>query len=227
MHKRTLPLMLKISIFVSFVLFCFAPARADTIYLKNGGSQEGIIKSEGSKSIEVEVNGGVIKLPKEDVSWIVKSSDAVRRQLREKWGLDKSTAENITGKQVQFKRGQQGMVVNAVINGNINVKLILDTGASLVVLRKGLAEALGIDAANLKSDMKTILADGKQSGAKHIVLRSVRVEGSEVASVDALILVEDAGQDLLEDGLLGDSFLRNFNYRIDQKENKLILEKIR
>jgi clan AA aspartic protease (TIGR02281 family) len=225
----------KALIFVSFVLFCAGYARADTVYLKNGKNMEGIIKTQGNDFIELEVSGGLVKLQKEEVAWIVESSDGVRAGLREKWTQDHSGAEPAADEQqprveplsskADFTRGQDGMVVNAIVNGKINVGLVLDTGASLVVLRKSLAKELGIDLSDVNPDTKTILANGTISQAKHIMLRSLEIEGLKVDNVDAAILVDDDQTNLVGDGLLGMSFLSHFNFKIDQKANKLILEK--
>jgi clan AA aspartic protease (TIGR02281 family) len=220
---------------VLFILTCAGNAQADTVYLKNGKNIEGIIKTQGNDFIELEVSGGEVKLKNDEVAWIVESSDGVRSELREKWGQAQS-GEGITtdeqkprvtplSSQADFTRGQDGMVVNAIVNGKINVRLILDTGASLVVLRKSLAEELGVDLSDVSPDTKTILADGTISQAKHILLRSLEIEGLKVDNVDAAILVDDNQANLVGDGLLGMSFLSHFNFKIDQKANKLILEK--
>jgi len=227
----------KILIFLLFVLSYLGHAQADIIYFKdNRPNLEGIIKAEGKDFIKVEISGGVVKFKKDEIAWTMKSADSFRQQLREKWERDKPGPERMIGdqghtenqgpRQAEFMRGQQGMVVNAIINGKVNVKLILDTGASLVILRKGIASELGIDPADINSDMKIILVDGRQSGAKHIVLRSVKVQDSEVQNVDAAILVDNTQEELLGDGLLGMSFLRHFDFKIDQGKNKLTLEKL-
>lgn len=228
----------KYYLFVSLllILYFFGHAQADTVYLKNGRSVEGIIKTQTNDFIEIEISGGVVKFSKDEVSWTVESSEGVKKQLREKWEDEKidterkidkqDKVENLKPKHVEFMRDQQSMIIDVIINAKLNVKLILDTGASLVVLRKGLAKELGIGADNINSDMKIILADGREAKAKHIVLRSVRVGESQAENIDAAILIDDAKNSLLGDGVLGMSFLKHFNFKVDQKENKLILEKL-
>ncbi|MEW6171323.1 MAG: retropepsin-like aspartic protease [Candidatus Omnitrophota bacterium] len=230
--------MKKYYLFVSLllILYFFGNAQADTVYLKNGRSVEGIIKTQTNDFIEIEISGGVVKFPKDEISWTVESSDGVKRQLREKWEHEKidterkidkqDRLESLKPKHVEFMRDQQSMIIDVIINAKLNVKLILDTGASLVVLRKDLAKELGIDTSNLNSDMKIILADGREAKAKHIVLRSVRAGESQAENIDAAILIDDTKNSLLGDGVLGMSFLKHFNFKIDQKENKLILEKL-
>jgi len=178
----------------------------------------------------------VVKFRKDEIAWTMKSMDSFRQQLREKWERNKAVSESkiddqgrmqsFGPKQTGFVRSQHGMTVSAIINGKLNVRLILDTGASLVVLKKSLASELGIESTDINSDIKIILADGRQSGAKHIILNSIKVEDLEVENVDAAILIDDTQEELSADGLLGMSFLKHFNFKIDQKENKLILERL-
>ncbi|TRZ49298.1 TIGR02281 family clan AA aspartic protease [bacterium] len=228
---------LKMIIFLLSILSCFGQAQADTIYFKdNRPNLEGIIKTEGRDFIEVEISGGVVKFKKDEISWFTKSMDSIRKEIRQNWERDKAGLENMTDgqgrmegtgpRQTEFMRDQRGMIINAIINGKVKVRLILDTGASLVVLKKGLAKELGIDPLDIKSDMDIILADGRQSGARHIILRKLRVENLEVENVDAAILVDEAREVSSVDGLLGMSFLRHFDFKIDQKNNKLVLEKL-
>lgn len=197
---------------------------------------EGIIKAEENNFIEFEISGGVVRLQKDEIEWTVKSSENSRKELREKWADDQSGGEEKIDQQsgeenpapgaIGFTRNRQGMLVNAVVDNKINLKLVLDTGASLVILRKSLADGLGLDLDNLKPDTQTVLADGTVCQAKHIELYSLKIGDWELKNVDAAILVEDTKEDQLGDGLLGMSFLGHFNFKIDQKENKLILEEL-
>jgi len=51
------------------------------------------------------------------------------------------------------------------------------------------------------------------------------VQGVEAKGVGAVVLPEGAAFTRGEDGLLGMSFLRKFNFKIDHTTKKLILEK--
>ena len=59
-----------------------------------------------------------------------------------------------------------------------------------------------------------------------VILGSVGVQDSEVENIEAAILPEEDSASIPEDGLLGMSFLKKFNFKIDQKNDKLILEKL-
>jgi len=75
-----------------FSLFIFLvlsqPAGADTVYLKNGRSMEGIIKNENDEEVELEIGLGAVKFLKKDVQRVYKStpeeSDIIRQQWQEK-----------------------------------------------------------------------------------------------------------------------------------------------
>jgi clan AA aspartic protease (TIGR02281 family) len=115
-------------------------------------------------------------------------------------------------------------MVKALLNGELPVNLVLDTGASAIMLKRALAEKLGIKLD--KPDTKVTLADGKTVSAKHIILESVKVQDSEVSKVDAVMLLEEESALGPVDGLLGMSFLKHFSFKIDRKDKKLILEKL-
>ncbi len=103
--------------------------------------------------------------------------------------------------------------------------LILDTGASLVVIKDAVARQLGINPDTLKADIKLKVADGRESFAKHAVISSISVQGAEALNVDVAILPPDVRDTNLKDGLLGMTYLKNFNFKLDQKNKKLSLER--
>ena len=70
------------------------------------------------------------------------------------------------------------------------------------------------------------MADGKQINAKQIVLDSIKVENVEAQGVEAAIILDEISDAGLQDGLLGMSFLKKFNFKVDQRNKKLILEKL-
>jgi len=211
--------------------------RADTLYLKNERSIEGIIKIEDGESIELEVcSGGSVRLKKSEIERIEKSTPEESGALRQKWERQKKESEDRLlrqrleeerePKKVEFSNAIQGIVVEATLNRKVQASLILDTGASIIMLRKNIAEKLGIKLDQVKPDMKVTVADGRQINAKHIILESVKVEKVEADNVDAAVLLDEVGDVSFGDGLLGMSFLKRFNFKIDHKDKKLILEKL-
>jgi predicted aspartyl protease len=74
--------------------------------------------------------------------------------------------------------------------------------------------------------VELIMADGRKTEAKMVILESVSVQDSEIKNIEAAVLPEKDSAAVPEDGLLGMSFLKKFNFKIDQKNDKLILEKL-
>ena len=116
------------------------------------------------------------------------------------------------------------------MNRKVKANLVLDTGASVVVLSSKVAVSLGMDvyapAAKADDAAEFVLADGRKIGAKRIILDNVDVQGSEAHKVEAAVLPEQENNIIVCDGLLGMSFLKNFSFKIDQKNNRLTLEKL-
>jgi len=119
----------------------------------------------------------------------------------------------------------RSILVDVLINDKVSTTLILDTGASILLLTKEKGLELGIDLTATKNDVATLqLAGDHRVTAKMVMLKSVRIKDIEVKDVLAGILLEDAGVGL-KDGLLGMTFLNRFNLKIDLKNMKMSLEK--
>ncbi|MBU1147532.1 MAG: retroviral-like aspartic protease family protein [Candidatus Omnitrophica bacterium] len=232
----------KILIPISFLLFgLVSGSLADTIYLKNGRSIEGLIAKEDNETVELDVGFGTVKFRKTEIDNIDRSSPEQVSSIRKGWKEQKEVEEKrrserareleeerrreeLEPKEVSFSKDSQRIVVDALINNKINASLLLDTGATTVVLSNRIAEELRIDRGSSdKEDIEVQLADGRKIEARYVVLDSVRVEDAEVKDVGAVILL-DAEEDI-EDGLLGMSFLNKFNFQIDTLNNKLVLQK--
>ena len=226
----------KFGCFQFLLLIIFSQAFADTIKLKNGRSIEGIIKKEDAECLELEVSSGLVKFSKSEVADIFKSSPEDSDALRSRWQKNKLELNNRLARQKMeveskprkavFSHDARGMTIGVTLNNKVDVEMVLDTGASLILITRDVAKKLGINLDRLKPDMKVMVADGRSVDAAYIVLDNVKVENSEVRNVAASVLMEERGNFGFGDGLLGMSFLKNFNFKIDQKEKKLILEKL-
>lgn len=229
----------KLTFTLMFLLFFSGKLCADILYLKNGRSLEGLIKEEGENFVELEVYGGTVKLGRGEIEKIERSTPEGNRDVLLEWErkkikdkemflkrqLEERRKEEYAPKKLDFAQKSGHITLNAKLNKKIDALLILDTGASLVVLSRDMGKKLGLNLDRLEPDVKLILPDGRQLEAKHIVLESLRVENVEAENVDAAVMLEKASKLDFGDGLLGMSFLKRFNFKVDQKENKLILEK--
>jgi clan AA aspartic protease (TIGR02281 family) len=225
-------------IFALFLTLCLAAsAYADKVYLKNGRSIEGIIKSDNAEAVEVEVGvASSVTFLKSDVGKIVKSSETDSSTLRQAWKsrkheFDQKLAKLEKEKEKEpktagFSKSAKGITVDVLLNDKVNASMLLDTGASTVMLSRNIAEKLGINLSNVKPDLTVQVADGREVNAKRVVIQSMKVQEATALKVDAAVLLEDTGGMVFGDGLLGMSFLSKFNFKIDSDAKKLILQKL-
>jgi len=223
-------------------------ANADIIYLKNGRSIEGIIKSEDESSIKLDIGIGTVGFKKNEIERITRSSEDESGQLRQKWEQKRLETEERMQKEriereerlqeeaemrerqpkrIEVAEEKGRIFVNAILNKTVNVRLLMDTGASVIVLTNNIGKQLGISFANRHKDIiKLQLADGRKIDAQYISLKSVSVQGVEATGVDAAVFLEDTDDLAFNDGVLGMSFLNRFNFKVDQGNKQLILEKL-
>ncbi len=118
--------------------------------------------------------------------------------------------------------GNGNHAVDVTINGSTKLRLMLDTGASMVVLHPSVAPQLGIR--NIDKQPKIIVstAGGKELNAIG-VLNSVKVGQAVVPNVEATF---NSHMDP-NGGLLGMTFLNDFRFEIDRQQNLLILKPLR
>lgn len=105
---------------------------------------------------------------------------------------------------------------NALVNGT-TIDMLVDTGASVVLLRHIDAANSGIDMASLEFNVPILTANGKSHVAS-IILPEVNIGGVSVKNVDAA--VAEPGQ--LHASLLGMSFLGEIEEAVIRKD-RLIL----
>ena len=99
------------------------------------------------------------------------------------------------------KRRDGHFVVNARVNGQ-SMTMLVDTGASTVVISEADAARLGIDTSRLRYTVPVQTANGVTYAA-HVRLTSITVGAIQVDGVDALVSRPGA----LRENLLGMSFL--------------------
>jgi aspartyl protease family protein len=99
------------------------------------------------------------------------------------------------------KRGDGHFVARVSVEG-ASVSMLVDTGASTVVLRQSDARLLGVDTRNLRYTVPVQTANGLAYAA-HARLREVSIGSITLRNVDALVAQPGA----LKESLLGMSFL--------------------
>lgn len=100
-------------------------------------------------------------------------------------------------------------------------RMALDTGATYILFPWDVASLLGIKPEFAEERIETVTASGVEK-VPLVQIGSVRVLGKEAKNVKAI--VHDLPAKSYVDGLLGLSFLRNFNVRLNFKEGILEID---
>ncbi len=226
-----------INTFIFFFLFCcvILEANADTVYLKNGYQVNGIIKSENKEYVELQVNVGTVKFYRKQIERVEHSSqdekDMIEQSIKEQRANIESEIrggrQTREGESKNVKVGQAGnhLFVDALLNKKINAKLLVDTGASFIILSPEIAKQLNINVASVNPDIKMSLADGREVFGKMIKLDTVSIGDARTNDIEAAIIYQKGAFEGF-DGLLGMSFLKLFKFEIDLTRNKLTLRKL-
>lgn len=119
---------------------------------------------------------------------------------------------------VPLQRIGNAFFVDAVVNGSAKVRLHVDTGASQTVILPKLAERLRLD-----MDRADILPVETANGVvltRMTQVRSITVGAATVRDVDVIVHDVELSK---SDGLLGMSFLGQFQVTLDTSRNTMIL----
>jgi aspartyl protease family protein len=121
------------------------------------------------------------------------------------WSRSKSRAGSSipdkNGGEVRLERdGDSHFYVTAIVNGS-SIRMMVDSGASIIALTRRDAEAIGIDVDGLPEAGSANTAGGVVP-IRPVELNSVGVDGLTVASVQAAVIDAD-----MPTSLLGQSFL--------------------
>lgn len=151
----------------------------------------------------------------------VKTNKNIRPALADiEKDLKKFNAEfQVAAIDVTFISGNH-IIVPVKINGKRPVALLLDTGASSVVLSRSLAKRLGINWSRGR-EIEVTLANGEKTKGNLVTLHSVAVEEFRADNIRATVLEKPPAPGI--DGLLGMSYLDRFLIHIDAVNRKLVL----
>jgi clan AA aspartic protease (TIGR02281 family) len=232
-----------------FFLWPGNSASADIIYLRNGRHIEGVVKQETESSIELQVSIGTIKLRRDEILRIETGQANDNENMLQEWDKQRENQARENKLRQESERKQKleeqdkksrtksikpsvqasgHMTVSAKLNDSVSATLMVDTGATTIVLSKKIGDQLGLTGPNTEGqkDGEMQVADGRKVKAKFVVLKSVVVQEVEGNDISAAIMLDDKA-DMGFDGVLGMSFLKQFNFGFDNKEGKLTLEKLK
>ena len=121
--------------------------------------------------------------------------------------------------QIPLQRNGSHFVVIARINGIDGARMMIDTGASLCVLRPQSAHQFGLP---VESEDRVVLnMVSSIFNSPRIEIDSISIGDVELRNIKATIIEMPPGSD--NDGLLGMNFLSQFNFFIDQTKEILYL----
>lgn len=119
---------------------------------------------------------------------------------------------------IAFTKMGENMLVKGEVNG-VSLNFILDTGASLVIIPPSVASRADVV---VDLDQRIILQTvNGQINAPKVMLAELKL--GFLAQDDVEAAVQNIG--IANTGLLGMSFLKNYNMNIDSKHQELVLEK--
>jgi clan AA aspartic protease (TIGR02281 family) len=110
-------------------------------------------------------------------------------------------------------------VVKVLLNGSVPAELIVDTGATMVVLSERIGKRLGIHHNNSLPKISLSTAGGKMESPL-FVLDSLRLGDAEVFNLEATTNPHMGEMD----GLLGMAFLGEFKVEMDRQSSIMILK---
>lgn len=129
------------------------------------------------------------------------SNWTTQRGKRSSWSSGSASAAKGSGGEVRLGRaGDSHFYADTEVDGT-NIRMMVDSGASIVALTRRDAEAIGIDVDSLPIGGMARTAGGDVP-MRTVTLSSVVVEGIEVRQVPAAVIDADMGV-----SLLGQSFL--------------------
>jgi clan AA aspartic protease (TIGR02281 family) len=129
--------------------------------------------------------------------------------------------KTIVSEKIPLRREGNSYYANVVINGKPPEEMIVDTGATSVVLPYKVAVECGVKPEEASLTVIATIADGSKVKSKLVVLDSVRVGKFTAEHVECTVLPAEAKN---APTLLGMAFLSRFNFSINGTE--LVLSKI-
>jgi len=124
---------------------------------------------------------------------------------------------------IEYTEAEDSLELDVTFNEDKTFTFVLDTGASFVTLSRKSAEKLGYDPEEILPRVYMSTANGLVS-ANLIRLASVQVGDAVVHDVTAIV---HGGEELGIDGLLGLSFLNEFDWSNDTMNEVLILKEFK
>ena len=174
-----------------------------------------------TKAAEAKVRSAVADLNRATgKSYQLAHSSTFRASLRRL----KVIEDTVLSEAIPLREEQFGtLLVSVVVDGKYTEEMIVDSGASSILLPAKTANKLGVE---VKADaplITLVMADGREIQGKRVVLAKVRVGKFTVENVEAVVLGANA---VAAEPLLGMSFLGHFKFEVNSQQRKLTMVKV-
>ena len=135
----------------------------------------------------------------------------------------KQIEQEIFSESVPLDVTENGSLYVNVSVGDKTVRMVLDSGATLICLPASTASELGVKIPNDAPALRLVLADGREIPGRAVTIAKVRIGQFEAENVEAAVLDAVATN---AEPLLGMSFLGNFKFEIDTADKSLKLLRV-
>ena len=135
-------------------------------------------------------------------------------------GMDRDFSQE----KVDAERVGGHWIVTALLDGKVQARLLVDTGATVIALSRAIADQLGPEAVK-RGKAQVSVADGRTVTVDVLELPTVEVGRNRADRVIAGVLPEPMKGGI--DGLLGMSFLNHFGFESDPKSGVFYLRRLK
>jgi clan AA aspartic protease (TIGR02281 family) len=135
----------------------------------------------------------------------------------------KQIEQEIFSESVPLDVTENGSLYVNVSVGDQSIRMVLDSGATLISLPAATASQLGIIIPADAPQLRLVLADGREIPGRAVTIAKVRIGQFEAEDVEAAVLDAVATN---AEPLLGMSFLGNFKFEIDTADKSLKLLRV-
>ena len=115
------------------------------------------------------------------------------------------------------------MLVPVSVNG-VEATFLLDTGASVTIIRPALASRAGVEVPARARRMYVRVVGGERFLVPFVKVQSLRVGDAAVEGIDVGVFEALGSFPASVDGVLGGNFLNHFKVTIDRQGRRLTLE---
>lgn len=131
-----------------------------------------------------------------------------------------SLEDEVLTESISLRRQGNTLFVSVMVNGKYDKEMVVDSGASLILLPSATAKELGVEPTKEDPQVELVMADGRTVSGRLVTLEEVRVGQFTVKEVEAAVLGPEA---VSAEPLLGMSFLGNFKFELDAKAGTLTM----